>query len=78
MKTIFFILIAIWLFMAPWPGEIPHLLEKINWLQTGRALTPIDWFDIVMHGGFPPAIIGYLIYNFFRNRKAETKTETET
>ena len=36
--------------LAPyWP--LPHVVEKLLWLAQGRALQPIDWFDLALHGG---------------------------
>lgn len=37
--------------LAPfWP--LPHVVEKLLWLAQGRALRPVDWFDLlVWHGG---------------------------
>lgn len=32
------------------PFRPPHLWEKMVWLYHGKALRPIDWFDIVLHG----------------------------
>lgn len=38
-------------------GE-PHLWAKMMMLRDGAALAPIDWFDLLVHGG--PVIIAAL------------------
>lgn len=38
-------------------GE-PHLWAKIKMLRDGLPLAPIDWFDVVVHGG--PVVIAAL------------------
>jgi hypothetical protein len=35
--------------LAPFVPQ-PHVVEKLRWLATGRALAPIDMFDLVLHG----------------------------
>ena len=38
--------------LAPyWP--LPHVVEKLLWLAQGRALQPIDWFDLLLWHGAP-------------------------
>lgn len=66
------LIIAIWLLIAPYPSGPPHLLEKITWLQTGQSLAAIDWFDIALHGGLPPTIIGFVLFNLFKKRTIES------
>jgi len=43
------IIIALVLGLAPFSAQ-PHLLEKLNMLQAGLLVRPIDIFDLFMHG----------------------------
>ncbi len=43
--------IAIFLLIAPYPGEpMPHLFQKITMLMNGTLSKPIDIFDLFQHG----------------------------
>lgn len=44
-----FFLCTIFAFMPIMPE--PHLWQKAMMINDGIALAPMDWFDIVLHGG---------------------------
>jgi phosphoglycerol transferase MdoB-like AlkP superfamily enzyme len=40
------------LFLGFSPINEPHLFGKVTWLLGGAVgMKPIDWFDLIMHGG---------------------------
>lgn len=49
--------------LAPF-APMPHFFEKISWIMSGRALAPIDVFDLVMHGA-PWVWLGLAVIRFF-------------
>lgn len=45
------LLLSLSLGLAPFVPE-PHLVGKLRWLAGGaRGMGPVDWGDLVMHGG---------------------------
>lgn len=63
------IIITLALGLAPFSGQ-PHLLEKINMLQAGLLIRPIDIFDLFMHGS--PIIL--LLLKAVRTYQIKNKT----
>jgi len=62
------IVIALILGLAPFSAQ-PHLLEKLNMLQAGVLVRPIDVFDLVMHSS--PIIL--LLLKFVRYFQIKNK-----
>lgn len=47
-------------------GE-PHLWSKMKMLAGGVPLAPIDWFDILVHGG-PPVLAALKVWRHLQVR----------
>lgn len=49
-NTRLFLIASLTLGFAPFFPE-PHVFGKVKWLLGGAVgMTPMDWFDLVMHG----------------------------
>lgn len=66
-------LIIIALVMAVLPfGEQPHLWQKLLLLKDGYLHKPMDWLDLLMHGGPLVAVLSILAFRgvqALRNRR---------
>jgi hypothetical protein len=51
-------------------GETPHLWQKLLLLKDGYLHQPMDWFDLVLHGG-PLLVVAVLLSQ--RALKARTQ-----
>ena len=52
-------LVVLALIMAVLPfGEQPHLWQKLLLLKDGYLHQPMDWFDLLLHGG---PLVGVLV-----------------
>jgi hypothetical protein len=60
------VLIALYLGFAPFAPE-PHLFEKIRWLVEGSPFRPVDWFDLLLHGG-PMLLVGWRLARMAQQR----------
>ena len=49
-------------------GETPHLWQKLLLLKDGYLHQPMDWFDLVLHGGPALVVMGLLALRFVRAR----------
>lgn len=52
-------------------GETPHLWQKLMLLKHGYLHQPMDWFDLLLHGG---PLLGVLILVGLRKRKTMQKS----
>lgn len=60
------LIMCVTLGLAPFSPE-PHVVGKIRWVMGGAiGMTPMDWFDLLMHG-FP--FVYLLTSLFFKFRK---------
>ncbi|HBS06851.1 MAG TPA: hypothetical protein DEA96_17910 [Leptospiraceae bacterium] len=80
-RSSFWILGALAIFLALLPlGEEPHLVQKLKLMWFGWLQTPLDWFDLALHGGPLLAFLGSAIYTALKrfnvwyghHRKKET------
>lgn len=62
------LLVALFLGMAP-VSPRPHLIEKLGMLFSGTLSSPIDIFDLVMHGA--PALLCVIKLVDAHNRKTK-------
>lgn len=71
-------LAAVAVFMAVLPlHSTPHLLEKLNMLQSGVLSRPIDIFDLFMHGTPAVLLIIRIVREFVLGIKAEEDRQEE-
>jgi len=52
-------------------GETPHLWQKLLLLKDGYLHEPMDWFDLLLHGG---PLVGVIILLVLRKSKMMTKS----
>lgn len=57
----YLILIAVLMAVLPF-GEQPHLWQKLLLLKQGYLHQPMDWFDLLMHGGPLVGVAGVLVF----------------
>lgn len=67
---LWFVLIALWLLVAPVVPE-PHLLEKLRMLMQGQLTRPIDIFDLLLHS-VPALLLGWRLWRDAQRRKNPT------
>lgn len=64
------ILAAIFLGVAPYPGEPqPHVVQKIGMLMDGKLTRLVDIFDLCFHGALMPTLIGIKLYRVWKKQK---------
>jgi len=57
------LIICLTLGLAPFAPE-PHLFGKLRWVAGGaHGMSPVDWFDLVMHGAPWLYLIGLVAYD---------------
>lgn len=66
------ILAAVILGVAPYPSELPHVVQKIGMLMDGKLTRLVDIFDLCLHGALVPTLIGI---KWFRMRKSSKPAE---
>lgn len=70
----FAIMLSLTLGLAPFVPE-PHVLGKIRWVWGGAVgMTPMDYFDLVLHGG-PWVYLVVVLVKYFTKRKVETSKQ---
>ncbi len=52
-------------------GETPHLWQKLMLLKDGYLHQPMDWFDLLLHGG---PLVGVIVLLLLRTSKMITKS----
>lgn len=78
MNPIAYFLIAAFLLVAPWPiGDEVHLLQKIEWIQTGHEMKIIDWWDLFQHSGIPIIMSGFGIRQLMKIKKEKETPKKE-
>lgn len=65
-------LVVLALVMALLPfGEQPHLWQKLLLLKDGYLHKPIDWFDLLLHGGPLLAVVVILLLRGMNRLRAQ-------
>ena len=64
-----FVIIALTLGLAPFLPE-PHVWEKLKMLAAGTLVSPVDIFDLLMHGT-PWVLLFAKLYLMIRTRQTE-------
>jgi len=67
---LWFVLIALWLLVAPVVPE-PHLLEKLRMLMQGQLTRPLDIFDLLLHS-VPALLLGWRLWRDAQRGKNPT------
>lgn len=74
-KMPLFPLAVVAIFMGVLPlHSTPHLVEKLNMLQSGVLTRPIDIFDLFMHGTPAALLVIRIVREFVLGIKAEEST----
>ena len=62
---------AVIMAMLPF-GETPHLWQKLLLLKDGYLHEPMDWFDLMLHGGPAVGVAVLLATRALRSRTQRT------
>ena len=66
-RTSWGVILLLCLTLGLTPYRPPHVVEKLALLFQGRLSSPVDWFDLVLHG-FPWVLLCVKAAGALRNR----------
>lgn len=61
----YLIIAAVVMALLPF-GETPHLWQKLMLLKDGYLHQPMDWFDLLLHGGPAVGVVTILAVRFVK------------